>query len=112
MTQSKVQPVVNTPKKSDVAAIRGIRFGQLWRREWQVKQQGTVQWLYPLVLFLMIITLFPLAMGSEPQLLQRLAVSAVWIAALLSLVMGVDGLFKPALDNGTLAQLVVANRLF
>ncbi len=108
MTQSKVQPVVNTPKKSDVAAIRGIRFGQLWRREWQVKQQGTVQWLYPLVLFLMIITLFPLAVGSEPQLLQRLAVSAVWIAALLSLVMGVDGLFKPALDNGTLAQLVVA----
>lgn len=87
---------------------RVISFGQLWRREWQVKQQGAVQWLYPLVLFLVIITLFPLAVGSEPQLLQRLGVSAVWIAALLSLVMGVDGLFKPALDNGTLAQLVVA----
>lgn len=87
---------------------RSIGFVQLWRREWQVKQQGMVQWLYPLVLFLMIITLFPLAVGSEPVLLQRLAVSAVWIAALLSLVMGVDGLFKPALDNGTLAQLVVA----
>ena len=87
---------------------RSIGFVQLWRREWQVKQQGMVQWLYPLVLFLMIITLFPLAVGSEPALLQRLAVSAVWIAALLSLVMGVDGLFKPALDNGTLAQLVVA----
>ncbi len=90
------------------AAVRGISFMQLWRREWQVKQQGAVQWLYPLVLFLVIITLFPLAVGSEPALLQRLGVSAVWIAALLSLVMGVDGLFKPALDNGTLAQLVVA----
>ena len=87
---------------------RAIGFMQLWRREWQVKQQGAVQWLYPLVLFLVIITLFPLAVGSEPALLQRLGVSAVWIAALLSLVMGVDGLFKPALDNGTLAQLVVA----
>ncbi|MER2162671.1 MAG: heme exporter protein CcmB, partial [Psychrobacter alimentarius] len=87
---------------------RGISFTQLWAREWQVKQQGAVQWLYPLVLFLVIITLFPLAVGSEPALLQRLGVSAVWIAALLSLVMGVDGLFKPALDNGTLAQLVVA----
>jgi len=99
---------MNTRKKPHSAAMRGISFGQLWRREWQVKQQGAVQWLYPLVLFLMIITLFPLAVGSEPQLLQRLAVSAVWIAALLSLVMGVAGLFKPALDNGTLAQLVVA----
>ncbi|MGP5436795.1 heme exporter protein CcmB [Psychrobacter alimentarius] len=87
---------------------RGISFTQLWAREWQVKQQGAVQWLYPLVLFLVIITLFPLAVGSEPALLQRLGVSAVWIAALLSLVMGVDGLFKPALNNGTLAQLVVA----
>lgn len=86
----------------------GIGTRQLWRREWQVKQQGAVQWLYPLVLFLVIITLFPLAVGSEPQLLQRLGVPAVWIAALLSLVMGVDGLFKPAMDNGTLAQLIVS----
>ena len=91
-----------------VTTPRSIGFMQLWRHEWQVKQQGAVQWLYPLVLFLVIITLFPLAVGSEPALLQRLGVSAVWIAALLSLVMGVDGLFKPALDNGTLAQLVVA----
>ena len=90
------------------ARAQTIGFGQMWRREWQLKQQGAVQWLYPLVLFLVIITLFPLALGSEPQLLQRLGVSAVWIAALISLVMGVDGLFKPALDNGTLAQLVVA----
>lgn len=88
--------------------VQGISTRQLWRREWQVKQQGAVQWLYPLVLFLVIITLFPLAVGSEPQLLHRLGASAVWIAALLSLVMGVDGLFKPALDNGTLAQLVVS----
>ncbi len=97
MTESQVVP-----------EPRSIRFIQLWRREWQVKQQGAVQWLYPLILFLVIVTLFPLAVGSEPELLQRLAVSAVWIATLLSLVMGVDSLFKPALDNGTLAQLVVA----
>ncbi len=99
---------MNKSPNAIVAAPRSIGFMQLWRREWQVKQQGAVQWLYPLVLFLVIITLFPLAVGSEPALLQRLGVSAVWIAALLSLVMGVDGLFKPALDNGTLAQLVVA----
>ncbi len=112
MTDSPIQvgsvAAMNKSTNAIVAAPRSIGFLQLWRREWQVKQQGAVQWLYPLVLFLVIITLFPLAVGSEPALLQRLGVSAVWIAALLSLVMGVDGLFKPALDNGTLAQLVVA----
>lgn len=85
-----------------------IGFADLWRREWQIKQQNKVQWLYPLVLFLIIITLFPLAMGTEPNLLKQLGVPAVWIAALLSLIMGMDSLFRPALDNGTLAQLVVA----
>ena len=112
MTDSPIQvgsvAAMNKSTNAIVAVPRNIGFMQLWRREWQVKQQGAVQWLYPLVLFLVIITLFPLAVGSEPALLQRLGVSAVWIAALLSLVMGVDGLFKPALDNGTLAQLVVA----
>lgn len=58
--------------------------------------------------FLIIITLFPLAVGSESALLLRLATSAVWIAALLSLVMGVDDLFKADMENGTLAQLVVS----
>ena len=112
MTDSPIQvgsvAAMNKSTNAIVVAPRSIGFLQLWRREWQVKQQGAVQWLYPLVLFLVIITLFPLAVGSESALLQRLGVSAVWIAALLSLVMGVDGLFKPALDNGTLAQLVVA----
>lgn len=81
----------------------------LFIREWQLKRQGAVQWLYPLVLFLLIITLFPLAIGAEPTTLLRLATSAVWIAVLLSLVMGIEELFRPDFDNGTLTELVVSN---
>lgn len=86
----------------------GASLGRLFAREWQIKQQGLMQWLYPLVIFLMIMTLFPLSIGSEPELLLRLAVPIVWIGALLSLVIGVDGLFKPEFDNGTLSQIVVS----
>lgn len=81
----------------------------LLQREWHIKKQGAVGWLYPLVLFLLIITLFPLAIGAEPATLLRLASSAVWIAVLLSLVMGIEELFRPDFDNGTLAELVVSN---
>ena len=49
-TDGPVQ-TVNKSSNTDLAAVRGISFIQLWRREWQVKQQGAVQWLYPLVLF-------------------------------------------------------------
>ena len=82
-------------------------FMTMLQREWQIKLQGAVQRLYPLVMFLLIITLFPLAIGSEPNLLLRLAPSAVWIAALIALVIGVDDLFRGEFDNGTLAQMVV-----
>lgn len=88
--------------------VKTVSFSALWQREWQIKQQNKVQWLYPLVLFLIILTLFPLALGTEPNLLHRLGVPAVWIAGLLSMIMGMDNLFRPAFDNGTLAQLVVA----
>lgn len=84
----------------------------IWQREWQIKRQGAVGWLYPLVLFLLIITLFPLAVGSEPNLLLRLASAAVWIATLLSLVIGMDDLFRPEFDNGVLASLIVADAPF
>ncbi|MGP1605285.1 MAG: heme exporter protein CcmB [Moraxella sp.] len=84
-------------------------YQQILSREWHIKRQKAVQWLYPLVLFLLIITLFVLAVGGEPKLLLRLASSAVWVAALLSLVIGVDDLFRPDFDNGTLSQLVVSS---
>ncbi len=101
--------MVQTTQPSDFShGMATINFTQLWRREWQIKQQNRVQWLYPLVLFLIIITLFPLAMGTSPTLLHQLGVPAVWIATLLSLIMGMDTLFRPELDNGTLAQLIVA----
>lgn len=83
----------------------GARWTDFMRREWQSKTQGVMQWLYPLVIFLMIITLFPLAIGNEPALLLRLAVPAVWISALLSLVIGLDGLFKTDYDSGVLVQI-------
>jgi len=57
----------------------------LLQREWHIKCQGAIQWLYPLVLFLLIMTLFPLAIGAEPTILLRLATSAVWIAVRLAL---------------------------
>ncbi len=107
--QAPILPSARFSSVSNFAAPpQGIGLRQLWRREWQVKQKSAVQWVYPLVLFLVIITLFPLAVGSEPELLKRLGVPAMWIAAVLALVMGVDDLFRPAFDNGTLTQLIVA----
>lgn len=94
---------------SDKMMGQGASFLSLLQREWQIKRTGLMQWLYPLVIFLMIMALFPLAIGSEPKLLSRLAVAIVWIAGLLSLAIGTESLFKPDYDNGVLSQVVASN---
>ena len=55
MTDNQMPAVATTDRQDNQmarmagASTRGISFIQLWRREWQVKQQGAVQWLYPIL---------------------------------------------------------------
>lgn len=80
----------------------------LWQREWMLKVRSPAGWLYPVVFFLMVLVLFPLAAGASPKLLAQIGGAAVWIAALLSVLLGMDSLFRGDLDDGTLEQVVVA----
>jgi heme exporter protein B len=79
----------------------------LWRRELQLKWHQAADWLHPILFFLMVLVLFPLAIGAQPNLLARVGGAAVWIAALLSVLIGMEGLFRRDLEEGTLEQLVV-----
>ncbi|REH36793.1 heme exporter protein B [Paraperlucidibaca baekdonensis] len=62
-------------------------------------------WLNPLVFFLMVIALVPLAVSPAPDALRMLAGGIIWIAALLAVLLAMDGLFRSDFDDGTLEQL-------
>lgn len=62
-------------------------------------------WLNPLVFFLMVIALVPLAVSPAPDTLRMLAGGIIWIAALLAVLLAMDGLFRSDFDDGTLEQL-------
>lgn len=63
--------------------------------------------LNPLVFFLIVITLFPLGIGPEPQRLAQIAPGVIWVAALLSALMALERLFRDDLQDGTLEQLML-----
>lgn len=63
--------------------------------------------LNPLLFFILVITLFPLAVGPEPQLLARIAPGIIWVAALLSALLGMDRLFRFDYADGSLEQLML-----
>ena len=81
---------------------------QLLQREWQLSWRRPGDVLNPLVFFAMGITLFPLAVGPEPQMLQRMASGVIWVAALLATLLSLDGLFRSDFEDGSLEQWVLS----
>lgn len=71
-----------------------------------LRQSG--DWLMPLGFFLLVVTLFPLAITPEPKKLAAMAPGVIWVGALLAMLLSLDSLFRQDLDDGSLEQLLVA----
>lgn len=63
--------------------------------------------LNPLLFVLMVVSLFPLAVGPGPDILGRMAAGVIWVAALLSALLGSERLFREDFLDGTLEQLTL-----
>ena len=68
---------------------------------WQHRQDLAVM----LVFFVIIIALFPLAIGPRQAVLTELGVPIIWIAALLAILAGFDRLFAQDVRDGWLDQV-------
>ncbi|CCG87894.1 heme exporter protein CcmB [Erwinia piriflorinigrans] len=77
------------------------------KRELRIAFRSTAEILNPLWFFLIVITLFPLGIGADPQLLARIAPGIVWVAALLSSLLALERLFRDDFLDGSLEQLLL-----
>lgn len=71
-----------------------------------IRQRGELA--QPLVFFAAVATLFPLALGPEPALLERIAPGVIWVAALLAALLPMDRMFRPEYEDGTLEQMLLS----
>ncbi|QDZ89235.1 heme exporter protein CcmB [Shewanella decolorationis] len=62
----------------------------------------------PLLFFIMVVTLFPLGIGPEPQILARIAPGIIWVAALLASMLSLERLFKADFSDGSLEQMLLS----
>lgn len=83
-------------------------FTLLVAREARLLFRRPAELLNPLIFFAIVIALFPLAVGPETQLLQTLSPGLVWVAALLSVLLSLDGLFRSDFEDGSLEQWVLS----
>lgn len=62
----------------------------------------------PLLFFVIVITLFPLGVGAQPNLLQAMAPGVIWVAALLAAMLSLDGIFRSDFEDGSLEQMLLS----
>lgn len=61
-----------------------------------------------LFFFVVVISLFPLGVGTEEAMLTAIAPGVVWIAALLASTLALDRLFSADYEDGTLEKIILA----
>jgi heme exporter protein B len=63
--------------------------------------------LTTLFFFVIVVSLFPLGVGTERKILQMLGPGVVWVAALLASMLALERLFAADYEDGTLEQMVL-----
>lgn len=76
--------------------------GAIIARDLKLALRGGGDVLTLLLFFVMVGAIVPFAIGPDKALLARLAPGVVWIAAFLSLLLGLDRLFRNDAEDGTL----------
>ncbi|HTI95649.1 MAG TPA: heme exporter protein CcmB [Rudaea sp.] len=64
--------------------------------------------LNPLLFAIIVVALFPFALGPEAAVLSRIAAGTIFVAVLLAMLLSLDALFRSDLEDGSLEQLVVS----
>ena len=64
--------------------------------------------LTALFFFLVVTSLFPLSIGADAALLRKIAPGVIWVAALLSTLLGLHRMFAADYQDGALEQLVLS----
>ena len=66
------------------------------------------EWINPIVFLVLVQSLFPLALGGNPELLVNIAPAVIWVSALLATLVSLDSLFRDDFDDGSMEQMYLS----
>lgn len=96
-------PLFREPEGGAGVAIRATL-----KRDLVLMMRRRSEVLNPLVFFALVITLFPIGISPDPELLATIAPGLLWVAALLAALLSLDSLFRSDYDDGSLEQLLLS----
>lgn len=78
------------------------------RRDLLLAWRGRGDLLVALAFFVIVASLFPFGVGSDPQQLRNIGAGVVWVAALLATLLALPRMFAQDFDAGVLEQLLLS----
>ncbi|YAA66701.1 heme exporter protein CcmB [Methylomonas sp. BW4-1] len=84
-------------------------FWAIIRRDLLLAFRRRAEMANPLFFFVLVVTLFPLAVGAQPNLLRAMAPGVIWVSALLAALLSLDGLFRSDFEDGSLEQMLLSS---
>jgi heme exporter protein B len=83
-------------------------FMSLFARDLKLAARRWSEFSTPLIFFLIVASLFPFALSPDAATLRTVGTGVLWISALLSSLLGLDGLFRTDVDDGSMEQLILS----
>lgn len=80
-------------------------FGALLQRDLRLALRGGGDVLTLVLFFVIVGAIVPFAVGPDRELLARIAPGVVWIAAFLAMLLGLERLYRPDHEDGSLDLL-------
>jgi len=78
------------------------------KRDLLLASRSLSQVINPLLFYFITISLFPLAVGPDTDLLQQIAPAVIWMAALLASLLTLDNLFRSDYEDGSLELILLS----
>ena len=83
-------------------------FFVILRRDLTLAFRNKAEFVNPLMFFIIVIVLFPLAFGSDAGLLSQLTSGIIWVTALLATTLSIETIFRSDFEDGSIEQLILA----
>jgi len=83
-------------------------FTSVFARDLKIAIRRWSELATPLIFFVIIASLFPFALSPDVAVLRSAGTGILWIAALLSSLLALDGLFRTDMEDGSMEQLILS----
>ena len=83
-------------------------FVLLLKRDLVLAYRRRAELANPLLFFILVTSLFPLGIGSDPNLIRAVGPGVIWVAALLAALLSLDGMFRSDFEDGSLEQYMLS----